>query len=55
MSDDIEGHPSRRELFRMIGVMGGASAMYMAMDSLGHAQEASDAFKGPVKLGKAPT
>ena len=54
MTEQAEGAPSRRELFRMIGVMGGASAMYMAMDSLGHAQEASDAFRGPVKLGKAP-
>ena len=53
MTDEAEGAPSRRDMFRMIGVMGGASAMYMAMAELGHT-ETTDAFRGPAKLSRPP-
>lgn len=52
MSDEARA-PSRRDLFSMIGVMAGSSAMYLAMSELGHAAE-SDGFKGPIKLSQPP-
>jgi monoamine oxidase len=42
----------RRDLLTLIGATAGASAMYMAMGSLGHAQ-ASD-YAGPIKLEGDP-
>ena len=45
--------PSRRDLLGLIGVMGGASAMYMASAELGHAAP-YDSFKGPAALSKPP-
>jgi len=46
---DTAGLPmSKRDLLTLIGRTAGASAMYMAMSSLGQAQESP--FKGPVKL-----
>jgi monoamine oxidase len=44
--------PTRRDLLSMIGVMGGASAMYLAMAELGHAQSTN--FKGPAQLSRPP-
>jgi monoamine oxidase len=43
---------SKRDLLTLIGQTAGASAMYMAMTSLGHAQ--TSPFKGPVKLEGDP-
>lgn len=43
--------PTRRELLHAIGVMGGASLLYQAMESMGHAAESQ--FKGPPKLSGA--
>ena len=40
--------PTRRELLHAIGVMGGASLLYQAMESMGHAAESQ--FKGPPNL-----
>lgn len=48
MTDGIVPPMSKRELLAMIGKTAGASAMYMAMSSLGSAQ--ASPFKGPVKL-----
>jgi monoamine oxidase len=50
---DVPGLPmSKRDLLTLIGRTAGASAMYMAMSSLGQAQESP--FKGPVKLDGDP-
>lgn len=43
---------SKRDLLGLIGVTAGASAMYMAMSSLGQAQAST--FKGPIKLEGSP-
>jgi monoamine oxidase len=43
---------SRRDLLRMIGVTAGASAMYQAMSTLGHAGEST--YAGPPDLQGAP-
>lgn len=43
---------TKRELLGMIGKTAGATAMYMAMTSMGHAQ--ASPFKGPVRLSGAP-
>jgi monoamine oxidase len=40
--------PTRREVLHAIGVMGGASLLYQAMESMGHAAESQ--FKGPPQL-----
>lgn len=40
---------SKRDLLSLIGKTAGASAMYMAMSSMGQAQ--TSPFKGPIKLG----
>ncbi|MFV3129912.1 flavin monoamine oxidase family protein [Niveispirillum sp. KHB5.9] len=42
----------RRDLFRMIGAVAGAGAMYQAMTSLGHAADSQ--YTGPIKLQGAP-
>lgn len=42
---DFMSAPTRRNLFAMIGKIGGAAAMYQAMTSLGHAAETQ--FSGP--------
>ena len=47
------GGRSRRDLLSMIGVVGGAGAMYMAMSELGFAAETT--FKGPVELSRPPS
>lgn len=43
---------SKRDLLSLIGKTAGASAMYAAMTSLGHAQASS--FNGPIKLSGDP-
>jgi monoamine oxidase len=43
------GAVSRRELLTMIGATAGATAMYHAMATLGHASESP--YNGPLKLG----
>jgi len=52
----FEGRPfagmTKRDLLSMIGKTAGASAMYMAMSSLGQAQAST--FKGPFKLDGDP-
>jgi monoamine oxidase len=52
MNDPITGGPSRRDLLRMIGLTAGASAMYQAMSTLGHAAESP--YAGPPDLQGAP-
>jgi monoamine oxidase len=51
---DPTSAPSRRDLLSMIGVLGGSTAMYLAMYELGYAGEPSDAFRGPAKLSPPP-
>lgn len=48
MTENTSLSMSKRELLSLIGKTAGASAMYMAMSSIGAAQEST--FKGPVKL-----
>src|SRR5437868_5030365 len=43
---------SRRQLFKMIGVVAGSAAMYHAMAELGYAKESS--YSGPLKLDGDP-
>ena len=53
MNDRNEGSTvKRRDLFRMIGAIAGAGAMYQAMTSLGHAADSQ--YTGPIKLEGAP-
>lgn len=49
MAGEQVGGMTKRDLLALIGKAGGASAMYMAMSSLGHA--APTPFKGPIDLG----
>ena len=49
--DDSDGL-SRRHLLRMIGMAGGAAAMYQAMTSLGLAADST--YTGPIQLQGAP-
>ncbi|MCW2361551.1 MULTISPECIES: NAD(P)/FAD-dependent oxidoreductase [Sphingobium] len=48
MTDTNALRMSKRDLLALIGTTAGASAMYMAMSSLGQAQAST--FKGPIKL-----
>ena len=50
MSEETSG-PSRRQLLSMIGMLGGSTAMYLAMYELGYASPTN--WKGPAKLEKA--
>ncbi len=50
MADGIKA-PTRREVLHAIGVMGGASVLYQAMASMGHAAESQ--FAGPPNLSGA--
>jgi len=43
--------PTRRQLLHLVGLAGGASALYQAMTTLGHAAESQ--FSGPPKLSGA--
>jgi monoamine oxidase len=43
---------TRRDLLSLIGAVAGGSAMYLAMSSLGHAQESD--YRGPVRLEGDP-
>jgi monoamine oxidase len=43
---------SRRELFRMIGLVAGSASMYQAMNSLGFAAESP--YQGPIELQGTP-
>ena len=52
MAQQDEAGMSRRNLFNMIGVMGGAAVMYQAMTELGYAAESG--YTGPIKLSGAP-
>jgi monoamine oxidase len=52
MTADKSGGMKRRDLFRMIGAVAGAGAMYQAMTSLGMAAES--VYKGPIKLHGDP-
>jgi len=52
MDEDNRSTMSKRDLLAMIGRTAGATAMYMAMNSLGQAQAST--FKGPIKLEGAP-
>lgn len=51
-SDDLNSGVSRRDLLKLVGMAAGASTMYQAMSSLGHAGEST--FKGPVDLSGTP-
>jgi monoamine oxidase len=48
MSEIFRPTMTKRDLLAMIGKTAGASAMYLAMSSLGEAQAST--FKGPIKL-----
>jgi monoamine oxidase len=52
MNDLTNGGATRRDLLRMIGITAGASAMYQAMSTLGHAAESP--YTGPPDLQGAP-
>ena len=43
--------PTRREILHTIGIMGGASILYQAMATMGHAAETQ--FAGPPNLSGA--
>jgi len=45
------GMPTRREMLHAIGVLGGASVLYQAMEAMGHAAESQ--FTGPPDLSGA--
>ncbi len=51
MTDAGERVPTRREVLHAIGVMGGASVLYQAMATMGHAAETQ--FAGPPNLSGA--
>jgi len=51
MPTNMATMPTRRELLRAIGVLGGASVLYQAMEALGHASESQ--FAGPPNLSGA--
>ena len=51
-NEDESGSLSRRQLLRMIGAVGGATAMYQAMSTLGFAAESP--YRGPVDLRGTP-
>ena len=52
MTDRPAPAMTKRDLLSLIGKSAGATAMYMAMSSLGQAQAST--FKGPIKLDGDP-
>src|ERR1700709_1207555 len=52
MHSESASHPSRRDLFSLIGAVAGSAAMYHAMTALGFGSESG--YKGPIKLEGDP-
>ncbi len=52
MTDSSAQPMRRRDLLALIGAAAGGSAMYLAMTSLGHAQESD--YRGPIQLQGDP-
>ncbi len=48
----MTSNPTRRDLFRMIGLIAGSSALYNAMSTLGFAADSQ--YSGPLRLSGAP-